>query len=28
VDRILSNQLPVFSANDTCRGHGGGCAHH
>jgi hypothetical protein len=24
----LSNQLPVFTANDTCRGHAGGCAHH
>ncbi len=28
VERILTNQLPVFTANDTCRGHNGGCAHH
>jgi predicted Fe-Mo cluster-binding NifX family protein len=28
VDLILNHRLPVFTARETCGGHGGGCAHH
>jgi len=28
LERILNNQLPVFTVRETCGGHGGGCAHH